>query len=95
MIPRAYQFRFDPTLSIDDLRGTLRLSILATEAIHGAADVALDAAHQLDIKNRVCRIDGSTAAGRDLVRLFATFVRREFGANAVRFERVRPSRQSA
>ena len=87
MTHHAYEFRFDPALSMDDLRGTLRLSVLAAEAIYGETVIAIDAPHHLDGKNRLCRIDGTTAAGRDLVRLFAAFARREFGPDAIRLER--------
>jgi hypothetical protein len=62
--------------------------LLATEALHGQAQVRLDAAHAVDADKRSCAVDASTTVGRDLNRLFAGFVTREFGADAFEVERI-------
>jgi hypothetical protein len=88
MVQQIYVFSFAPRIPLDEVQGTLRLAVLAAEAIHGEADVLVDAVHNLDVNGRKCCIDAVTPAGRDLLRLFSSFVRREFGAGAFRIERV-------
>ena len=83
-----YRFVFDKTVALDEVAGTLRLSVLAAEALHGEAQVALDAPHHFDPRRRTCVVGAATQAGQDLAKLFGNFVRREFGAEAVRIERV-------
>ena len=46
------------------------------------------AAPALDAESRTCVIDAGTAVGFDLNRLFVGFVRREFGEDAFRVQRV-------
>lgn len=62
--------------------------MLATESLHGATQVRLDAAHAVDADKQSCVVDASTPVGRDLNRLFAGFISREFGEDAFRVQRV-------
>lgn len=82
MMRTIYQFKFAPTLPLGEVRDSLHLAEMAAEAVHGEADVLLDAQHEFNDDDRTCRIVGSTPAGRDLVRLFSNFLRREFGRDA-------------
>jgi len=84
----TYRFEFDRSVPLEEVAGTLRLSVLAAEALHGEAVVALDAPHHLDARRRTCTVGGDTPAGRDLAKLFGNFVRREFGVEAVLVERL-------
>jgi hypothetical protein len=84
-----YRFRFGPEVSMEEIETTMLLALLAAEALHGEAQVRLDAGHYLDTAQRACVIDGGTEVGRDLNRLFVGFLRREFGADAFQVERVR------
>src|SRR4051794_1539904 len=88
MSDQTYEFRLGADVPVNEARDTLRLAVLAAEAVHGESDVAIDGAHHLDPKSRVCRIDAATPVGRDLARLFSGFLSREFGAHAFRVERV-------
>ena len=83
-----YRYTFKPDVSPEDLDASLLLAIMGTESLHGEAQVRLDAAHFFDHDKRVCVIDASTPVGRDVNRLFAGFLSREFGANAFEVERV-------
>jgi hypothetical protein len=93
MTLQTYLFRFGPIVPMNDVEDTLRLAILATAAIHGEADVAIDAAHEVESEQRICTIDGSTPSGRDLVRLFSSFLNREFGSRVFSVERIGPGRR--
>src|SRR5262245_29961245 len=84
----SYRFVFAKCVPLEEVAGTLRLCVLATESLHGEATVALDARHEFDVRRRRCTISTGTRAGRDLARLFGNFARREFGAEAIEVERV-------
>jgi hypothetical protein len=88
MSTEIYRYTFTPTASSDDIEATLVLAILATDALHGEVQVRLDAAHFYDPEQRVCVIDAGTKVGRDFNRLFAGFIRHEFGEDAFEVQRV-------
>lgn len=87
MIQSMYQFDLGVELPLSEVRDTLRLAVLAAEAIHGQADLLLDASYAFGSGDRTVRIDGSTPAARDLARLFAHFLGREFGPSCFVVER--------
>ena len=88
MTQELYRYNFNAIVPLEDIEASLLLAILATESLHGEAQVRLDAAHFFDSDRRACVIDAGTAVGRDLNRLFAGFVTREFGADVFEVERV-------
>src|SRR5262245_15914876 len=88
MHPAVYRYRFAPGTSPHDVEAALVLAILATEALRGESQTRLDAAHHFEPESLSCAIEASTESGRDLNRLFVGFVRREFGEDAFRVERV-------
>ena len=88
MIAEVYRYSFVPSVSFEEVEATLVLALVAAEALHGQTQVRLDAAHAVDADKRSCIVDTSTAVGRDLNRLFAGLVTREFGADAFQLERV-------
>jgi hypothetical protein len=88
MTKGLYRYNFRPTVPLEDIEASLLLAILATESLHGEAQVRLNAAHSFDADQRACVVDANTEVGRDLNRLFAGFVTKEFGADAFEVERV-------
>ena len=88
MSREVYKYVFDLSIDITDVEASLLLALLAAESLHGEAQVRLDAAHFLDPAKRACVIDAGTPVGRDVNRLFIGFVRREFGEDAFRVERL-------
>jgi hypothetical protein len=86
----VYRFELAPPVPIDNVEASLLLAIWSTESLHGADQVRLDASHYLDLGQRVCVIDASTVVGRDLSRLFAGSLRREFGDDAFEVVRIDP-----
>jgi hypothetical protein len=88
MTKDLYRYTFKPDVPLEDIEASLLLAVLATESLHGEAQVRLDTAHFFDPDQRTCVIDASTPVGRDVNRLFVGFARREFGDDAFRVERV-------
>jgi hypothetical protein len=88
MSREIYKYVFGPSVDIADVETSLLLALLATESLHGESQVRLEAAHAMDAEGRACVIDAGGNVGRDLNRLFVGFVRREFGEDAFRVERV-------
>jgi len=58
------------------------------EALHGEAQVRLDADHTFDRDRRICIIDSETKAGQDVCRLFTGYLRREFTPDQYTIRRV-------
>jgi hypothetical protein len=76
----AYQYSFSQSVSLEDVESSLLLAVFATGSVHGEAQMLLDASHSFDPVARTLVIDATTEVGRDLNRIFAGFLRREFGA---------------
>ena len=77
-------FCFDPAVPLDEVDGTLRLSLMATESLHGYDRLRLEPATSIDREHRTCVIHTTTAVGRSLAAIFLGYARREFGEDAVR-----------
>ena len=84
----VYRYRFRPGAEMTDVEASLLLALVSAESLHGEAQVRLDAAHAFDGARRVCVIDAGTAVGRDVNRLFAGYLRREFGPESFQVERL-------
>jgi len=83
-----YRYEFSQSVPCEDIEAALLLALLATESLHGEAQVRLDAAHTFDPEQRCCVIDAATPVGADLNKLFVNFIRRECGEEAFRVSRV-------
>ena len=88
MTAQAYEFVFETGIALDEVRDTLKLATLACSAIHGEADVLVDAGREIDTAARTLRFDCAAPAGRDLMRLFARFAQGEFGSGAFTVRRL-------
>jgi hypothetical protein len=84
----VYRYKFDPSVSVEDVEAALLLAVLSAESIHGESQVRLDATHFLEAETHTCVIDATTEVGRDLNRLFTGFVRREFGEDLFQVKRM-------
>jgi hypothetical protein len=93
MTKDVYRYEFTDAVPAVEVETTLVLSIFGVESLHGESQTRLDVQHAFDANKRVVVIDGSTAVGRDLNRLFVGFVTREFGPGSFRVERVQQSHQ--
>ena len=97
MTKDIYRYTFQDAAPLEDIEASLVLAILATESLHGEAQVRLDAGHHFDPDRRACVIDAGTAVGKDVNRLFTGFLRREFGDDSFTVEHVDslPTRRAA
>lgn len=93
-----YRYEFRPNVPLREVEESVLLAILAAEGVHGEAQVRLDAGYDFDEPARACLVDASTAVGETIARVFTGFLRKEFGEDAFRVERVavddRPLRRS-
>lgn len=90
MAQSIYRYTFPTTVPLQDVESSILLAIWGTESLHGEIQARLDASHYLDLDLRVCVVDARTEAGADFNRLFAGFLRREFGDDAFKVERIDP-----
>lgn len=88
MTTRVYCFTFTPGPKIADIEVTLELAILAAACLHGSPAVRVHAGYAQDRRARSFVLDGSTAAGRDVILLFAGFCVNEFGSDSFTVDRV-------
>ena len=73
---------------MEEVESSLLLAVFGVESLHGETDVQLNAGHFFDPQRRSCVIDAGSHVGRNLNRLFAGFLRREFGPNKFTVRRV-------
>ena len=83
-----YKYTFEPSIDMAEVEASLLLALFAVESLRGESQVRLEASHALDAEGRTCVIDAGGHVGRDLNHLFIGFVRREFGEDAFRVQRV-------
>lgn len=84
----AFRYEFKSDVPMEEIQSSILLAVLGCESLHGETDVHLNTAYSLDVPRRSCVIDISSEAGLDLNRLFAGFIRREFGRSMFTVERV-------
>lgn len=91
----AYRYLFRPGVSKEDVEASLLLALFAVEGLHGEAQTRLDAGHAVSGRFGACVVDATTPVGRDLAKVFTAFLRREFGEDSFRVERleVAPSQE--
>lgn len=78
------RFWFGESVSMPEVDGTLRLAVMAVEALHGADRVRMEGRFELDTHGRTVAIDVATEVGRALALVFGSYIRREFGDEAVK-----------
>src|SRR5262249_8861281 len=88
-----YRYTFPNSVPLGGIEATLLLALWSVEALHGEAQVQLDAGHLLNRSKRKCVIDADTQVGRDVNKLFVAFLAREFGAGNFKIERIRKQTQ--
>ncbi len=88
MSTEIYRYDFEEVVPTEEIEASLLLAVWSCEALHGEAQVRLDAAHFLDVAERQCVIDANTPVGRDLNKLFVGFLRREFGEDIFQVNRI-------
>jgi hypothetical protein len=79
MTAAVYRFAFTDDAQLDQAEMTLHLSIFAVEGLFGAARVRLDFSYFVDDEKRIILVDATNDVGMTLVRIFTSFLLREFG----------------
>ena len=74
---------------MEEVGSSLLLAVLGVESLHGEADVQLNAVHYLDSEQRMCLVDAGSEVGRNLNKLLAGFLRREFGSHQFTVRRIK------
>jgi hypothetical protein len=87
MSESSYRYTIEPNVPIEEVEITLLLSILGVEALYGESQARLDIGHAFSADRRSVVIAADTAVGRDLNKLFAGFLAKEFGAGSFTVER--------
>lgn len=90
MTPVSHRYSFSAAVPFTEVEDTLLLSIWGVESLYGETLLRLNPCHRIDRSQRRCVIDTGTPVGRDLNRLFAGYITREFGRQAFEVERVDP-----
>ena len=85
----THKYSFSEKAPFASVEATLLLALWALESIYGESAVRLDAPHVVDEDLGTVAIDGSTAIGRTLNKLFVGFLSREYGHKAFRVARLR------
>lgn len=91
MATKIYKYRFDESVTGQELEDTLELAQLAAASIVrsiGHCRSLEECRFILDKANRICVIDASTDAGDDFIRIFTTLAIREYGERSVKIERL-------
>ena len=83
----AYRYTFETDVSMKEVRNSLSLATIAAEGIYGHVRVTLDAFFRLDLDDRMCLIDGSTAVGECIAAVFTEFLARDFGEDGFKVKR--------
>ena len=83
-----FRYSFAGSIAPGEIERAILLAIVNAEALHGECRVRLEAAHFFDAQKRACVIDAETEVGQDLNQLFIGVVRRQFGDDLFRVERL-------
>jgi len=89
MTDGSYSYTFPPTVDMKGVEESLLLATLAVEGMHGRSCIQLDASYRLDSKARVAEIDGSTAVGAAIARVFTALLSTTIGEAAFKVDRIR------
>lgn len=81
------KFTFKPDVDLEQAEGTLLLSIIAAEALHGQAAVRLEARYLLSNEKRACVIECRGKVSDDIIKIFTGFLIHEFGEDAFKVVR--------
>lgn len=84
----VFRFTFARGVEISEAEDTLQLAILAAEGLFGEARVRMEVSYHADAPRSVIVVDGATPSGDAVVRIFTSFLIREFGPEGFSVRRV-------
>lgn len=89
MHTNVYRFILSRSIDPADAEATLYLAITACEGLFGHSRVRMDVSYHLDAPRAAVLIDGTTATGDAVVRIFTVFLARNFGPDSFSVRRLR------
>jgi len=88
MHTNVYRFTFLRGVDLTEAEATLHVAILATEGLFGEARVRMEASYHLDAPRAALLVEGGTAVGDAVVRIFTALLIKEFGADGFAVRRM-------
>lgn len=88
-----YRYSFGSELTMQDVKETLTVAVLATQCLHGLSQVMLDTRFSVDSKKRRCVVDAGSAVGRDIARIFTGLLSHQYGETAFKVKRIAGGRR--
>ena len=88
MTTYVYRITIDRAAKVNETEQTLHLAIFAAQGLFGEAQVRIDMAYHVDEPRRALILDGSTAVGRAVLRMFVALMFNEIGRDAFTIRRV-------
>ena len=88
MTTDVYRITIDRPAKVNEAEQTLHLAIFAAQGLFGEAQVRMDMAYHVDEPRQALIIDGSTAVGRAVLRMFVALLLHEIGREAFTIRRV-------
>lgn len=82
MTAQWYRFIIGNEADFKEAEATLHLAILAAEGLYGESRVRMDVSYRADERCAAILINGGTATGDALVRIFTSLLSREYGPDS-------------
>jgi hypothetical protein len=82
-----FRFEFAADVDVAEAQGTLGLSLLAAEGLHGDAKVRTDVAYSVDLVRSEIHVSGRGVTLDHVVQIFTSLLTHEFGREAFRVRR--------
>lgn len=83
MEANIYIFTVRPDIPFDEAMSTLRIATGAAEALVGATALQLDASQRVEASERRITVGGAPYVRDAIAKVFLSFVRRQFGDDAI------------
>ncbi len=84
----TYRFELEKGVDQEEAERTLQLAILGAEGLYGPARVRLDAWYRREPARRALVVDATTEVGAAVVRIFTSYLTREFGEESFSVRRL-------
>ena len=82
-----FRFEFAADVDVAEVQGSLGLSLLAAEGLHGGAKVRTDVAYSVDPVRSEIHVSGRGVTLDHVVQIFTSLLTHEFGREAFRIRR--------
>lgn len=91
----VFRFQFTADVDLAEADGTLRLSLLAAEGLHGEARVRTGVTFSVDPVRAEIRVAGGGIVAENVVQIYTSLLTHEFGREAFTVRRDAPEPAAA